>query len=119
MATISILQTASRDAYPALLAGIEQQFGCEGSVEIASQFLEAELADFHWESRIEERHLGAYEGETEESEELDRVAIIGQLRGVWFVAICIVDGNGAVHWMQDLRLMKSAADAENAFVRLA
>lgn len=118
MTMISILQTASRDAFPALLSGIEQQFGREGSVEIAGRFLEAELADFHWESRTEERHLGAYDGEIEDGEELERIAIVGQLRGVWYVAICIVDGNEAVHWMHDLRLMNGPEDAGNAFVRL-
>lgn len=115
MTMISIVQTASRDAYPALLASIEQQFGREGSVEIATRFLEAEAADFHWDSRIEERHLGSYESSDEDGEELERIAIIGQLRGAWFVATCIVDGDGAVHFMHDLRLFKSAWDADEAF----
>ena len=118
MTMISIIQAASRDAYPALLAGIEQQFGREGSDDIAAQFLDAERADFHWESRIEERHLGRYEGDSEDGDELDRVGIIGQLKGVWYVAICIVDGNGAVHWMDEARSMKGAVEAGSMFCRL-
>jgi len=59
MTMITILQTASRDAYPALLAGLEAQFSGAGNVEIAARFLDAELADFHWQSRSAEldRHL--------------------------------------------------------------
>jgi len=119
MTMISIIQAASRDAYPALLAGIEQQYGREGSVAIASEYLQAELADFHWQSRHDERWLGAYDSSGEDSEELDRIAVIGQLNGVWYVAICIVDGDGAVHWMQQLRLLRDARDADDAFAQLA
>jgi hypothetical protein len=119
MTMISIVQTASRDAYPALIAGIETQFGSEGSVEIASEWLQAELADFHWDSRVDERWLGAYEGGEDDGEPLDRIAIVGRLGGVWFAAICIVDGDGAVHWLQHLELLKSGWDADDVFVRLA
>ena len=119
MTMISIVQTASRDAYPALLAGIEEQYGQAGSVSIASHWLQAELADFHWDSRRDERWLGAYAGEDEGEQTLDRVAIVGELNGVWFAAICIVDGDGAVHWLQHLELLKDAWDADDAFVRLA
>ncbi|WP_343521281.1 hypothetical protein [Sphingomonas sp.] len=118
MTMISILQVETRDAYPALIAGIEAQFGREGSVEIAARFLDAELADFHWQSRMMERHLGRYEGEIDADDgglELERIAILGVLKGAWFVATCIVDGDGAVHDIFNLRLMKSAWDAHEAF----
>ena len=115
MTMISIVQTASRDAYPALIAGLETQYGSEGSIAIACAFLEAEYADFHWESRIEERHLGRYESLDGGEEELERIAIIGQLRGAWFVATCIVDGDGAVHFMHDLRLFTTAGQADEMF----
>ena len=117
MTMISILQVETRDAYPALIAGLEAQYGLEGSVEIATYFLQAELADFHWQSRMLERHLGRYEGEIDADEglELERIAILGVLKGAWFVATCIVDGDGAVHDIIGLRLMKSAWDAHEAF----
>lgn len=119
MTMISIIRTASRDAYPALLTGLQAQFGTEGSVEIATRFLDAEAADFHWESRVMERHLGRYEGfDDEDGQELDRVAIIGELRHIWFVAVCIVDGDGAVQAMHGLKLMQSAWDAHDAFERM-
>jgi hypothetical protein len=118
MTMISIITMASRDAYPALLAGLEDEYGHDGAVEIATQFIAAEAADFHWESRMMERHLGRYEALDDDGEELDRVAIIGQLRATWFAAICIVDGDGAVHSMHGLRLFTSAWDADEAFLAL-
>jgi hypothetical protein len=115
MATISIISTASRDAYPALLAGIEAQFGPGGAVEVATHFLEAETADFHWESRVAQRWLGAYESAGDEDIELERIAIVGELKHVWFVATCLVDGNGAVESMQGLRLVRGPGEAYEAF----
>ena len=119
MTMISIVQTQSRDAYPALIAGIEAQYGAAGSVSIASSWLQAELADFHWDSRIDERWLGTFDGGTDDKQSLDRVAIMGRLNGVWFAAICIVDGDGAVQWLQHLELLSDGWDADDAFVRLA
>ena len=115
MTTITIVQAASRDAYPALLAGLEAQYGCAGSVEIAAHHLAAELADFHWDSRVAERWLGAYESLDDEDPDLDRVAILGRLQGTWFVATCLVNGNGAAHSIDNLALMASEKDAETAF----
>jgi len=115
MTMITIVQAASRDAYPALIAGLQAEYGRSGSVAVAAHFLGAEWADFHWESRVAERWLGAYESLDDEEAELDRVAIMGRLRGIWFVAKCLVDGNGAVHELHDLQLMPSEAEAEAAF----
>jgi hypothetical protein len=119
MTMISIVQTQSRDAYPVLIAGIKEQFGAAGSVSIASEWLQAEWAEFHWDSRIDERWLGRYEGESDGEDTLDRVAIVGRLNGVWFAATCIVDGDGGVRWLQHLELLKDGWDADEAFVRLA
>lgn len=115
MTMISIVQAASRDAYPVLLAGLEAQFGREGSVEIAAHHLAAELADFHWDSRVAERWLGAYESVEDEDSELDRVAILGKLQGTWFVATCLVNGNGRAQSIDNLTLMASEKNAETAF----
>ncbi len=115
MTTITIVQAASRDAYPALLAGLEAQFGRDGSVEIAAHHLAAELAEFHWDSRVAERWLGAYESLEDEESELDRVAILGRLQGTWFVATCLVDGNGAAQSIDNLTLTAGEKDAELAF----
>lgn len=121
MTMISILQVETRDAYPALIAGLEAQFGREASIEIAARYLDAELADFHWQNRLQERHLGRYEGmigDEDDALELERIAILGVLRSAWFVATCIVDGDGAVHDIFNLRLAKGEAEARRAFERL-
>ena len=116
MTQISILQAASRDAYPALLAGLEAQFGREVSVEIASHYLAAELADFHWESRVAERWLGTCERDDDgEESELERIAVVGLLQGTWFAATCLVDGDGEVHALQNLALTVDETAAARAF----
>jgi len=118
MAMITIVQTASRDAYPALIAGLQSEYGRGESVAIAAHFLGAEWADFHWDSRVAERHLGAYESVDHEESELDRVAIMGRLQGTWFVATCLVDGNGGVHELGELQLMPDERQAEEGFIKL-
>jgi hypothetical protein len=118
MTMITIVQTASRDAYPALIAGLQSEYGRGDSVAIAAHFLGAEWADFHWDSRVAERHLGAYESVDDDEMELDRVGIMGRLQGTWFVGTCLVDGNGGVHELGDLQLMPGEAEAEAAFNRL-
>lgn len=121
MTMIAILQVEARDAYPALLAGLEAQYGREGAVEIAARFLDAELADLHWQSRIAERHLGRYQDGFDadgEGLELERIAILGVLKGAWFVATCIVDGDGAVHDITGLKLVQSEGQAHETFERM-
>lgn len=116
MTQISIVQAASRDAYPALLASLEAQFGREASVAIAGHYLAAELADFHWQSRVAERWLGSYARDNGDDEaELERIAIVGLLQGTWFVATCLVDGDGAVHALQNLALAADEQAAARAF----
>jgi hypothetical protein len=117
MATISIISTASRDAYPALLAGLQAQYGHAGAVELATHFLEAEAADFHWESRVAERWLGTCEC-ADDGAELARIAIAGELRQVWFVAICLVDGDGAVETLHDVELVSGPEEAHAALARM-
>src|SRR3546814_4483860 len=85
---------------------------------LAAHVLDAERDDFHWESRFDERHLGAYESLDDEPEELDRLAIIGYLKGRWHTAICIVDGEGCLFDMLNLQHHESAGDARNSYVTL-
>src|SRR3546814_11630560 len=82
---------AAYDLYGALVSGLEIEFKTPDVELLAAHFLDAERDDFHWESRFDERHLGAYESLDDEPEELDRLAIIGYRKGRWHTAICIVD----------------------------
>lgn len=115
MTAISIIECAKNDPYPALVSGLESEFGAGGIEALAARFLEAEAADFHWNARMNERHLGACEGFDEDDLELERIAVIGWIAGRWYVAHMLVDGDGAVHDMMGLRRFESAWDAEGAF----
>jgi hypothetical protein len=98
-------------AVSALVSGLAIEFGRAAGEGLAERFLDAEAPDFHWSARVQERWLGAYESLDEEDFELDRVAILGWLKGAWFVAICVVDGNGQPHAMSGMRSFGSRCDA--------
>ncbi|WP_333703300.1 hypothetical protein [Sphingobium yanoikuyae] len=71
--------------------------------------------DWLWEARIAERWLGAYEGEVEDGEEWDLVAILGQVEGGWFAAKMLVDGEGAPQQVAGRRNLQSKWAALRAF----
>lgn len=98
-----------------LIAGLELEFGRGAAEGLARRFIEAEDVDFHWEARIEERWIGSYEAQDDEAFDLDRVAILGRIDGRWFVALCIVDGEGMAHGIMGRREFSSAAAAREAF----
>lgn len=98
-----------------LIAGLEIEFGGGAAAALADRFLAAETLDFHWDARMSERWLGSYEGLDDDDIELDRIAIFGRLDGRWFAAICIVDGDGAVHGMTARRIVRSETTARKAW----
>lgn len=98
-----------------LIAGLELEFGRGAAEGLAQRFIDAEDVDFHWEARIEERWIGSYEAQDEDAFDLDRVAILGQIHGRWFVAMCIVDGDGMAHGMMGRQAFLNAAAARKAF----
>lgn len=98
-----------------LIAGLELEFGRGAAEGLAQRFIEAEDVDFHWEARIAERWIGSYEAQDEDAFELDRVAILGMIDGHWFVAMCIVDGDGMPHGMMGRQAFSDAAAARKAF----
>src|ERR1700741_3160231 len=106
---------ASDRVMAALTAGLAIEFGSQAGEALGKGFLAAEDCDFHWDARIEERWLGAYECPMDVDVELDRVAIFGRLDGRWFVAICIVDGEGMAHGMSGRRDFGRRASAHKAF----
>ena len=116
MSMFKRIEAASDDVFGALLEGLEAEFGSGADAALARHFIACEEADFHWEARSAERHLGAYEGLDEEGLELDRVAITGLLDGFWYVGTALVDGEGAVHDLTRLRRFEGAAEAHRAFM---
>lgn len=99
----------------ALVQGLEIEFGRGAGEALAHRFLEAEEVDFHWDARLQERWIGAYQNLEEEDIELDRVRVLGRLDGRWFVAVMIVDGEGKPHGMMGKRGFGRAGDARQAF----
>lgn len=109
------ISAAADRVMEALVSGLEIEFGRGAGGALAHRFLEAEEVDFHWDARLDERWIGAYEGLEEDDVELDRVRIFGRLDGRWFVAVMIVDGEGNPHGMMGKRSFGRAGDARKAF----
>ena len=115
MANVSTINECTDRVMATLIAGLEIEFGRGAAEGLAHHFLEAEEVDFHWDARISERWLGAYEAQDDDDVELDRIQILGRLDGRWFVATCIVDGDGNPHGMLGCRKFQNESAARKAF----
>ena len=102
---------------------------CDGLVDalkaelggvLASRILEAEAADFLWESRLRERYLGqhvdAFNHDGMSSNDVSRIAFLSFLDGRWYPGICLVDGEGSAIELLWKRTFRSREEAEIAFV---
>lgn len=107
---------AAFDRFPQLLDDLAAEFGREGILSTVERIIEAELADFHWDGRLAEMNLGAYESCDEADEAFELVSIIGFFRSRYYVATCVVDAERHVHWMLRLRHFDSFESAEQAFL---
>lgn len=116
MLALSPIQTCDRDAYPALVQGLRTEFRTDDVDPVAAWFLDAEIDDFRWESRVAERGLGAMDAvDSGEQIELDRVAFLGRLDGHWYAATACVDGDGRLWSMQGCTEFADCREAERAF----
>ena len=116
MTTLHIHPHAEFDRFPMLVESVKEEFGAEGLMSNVERFIEAERADFHWDGRLAEMNLCAYEGFDEEDEAFDLVSIIGYFRSRYYVATCVVDAERHVRWMLRLRHFDSFESAEQAFL---
>lgn len=116
MTTLHIHPHAEFDRFPQLLDSLAQEFGRDGILSIAERFIKAECADFHWDGRLAEMNLGAYESFDEEDEAFELVSIIGYFHNRYYVATCVVDAERHVRWMLRLRHFDSFESAEQAFL---
>lgn len=86
---------------------------------LAERILEAEAAEFLWESRIRERYLGQHldmiPDDESMSEDVSRVAALSFLDGRWHAGICLVDGEGEPIELVWKRTFDSRDEAEYAF----
>jgi len=117
MSMFQPISHASDRVMAALVAGLALEFGREAAEALAERFVAAEECDFSWDARQQERWLGAYQT-LDDDIELDRVAIIGRLDGQWFVAVCIVDGDGLARGLIGRRTFARAGQARLAFATL-
>ncbi|MGE5562426.1 MAG: hypothetical protein ACM3ZV_03870 [Bacillota bacterium] len=64
----------------------------------AERIFEAEAADFLWDSRVREHYLGQHSDALSDDEngwsEVSRIAVLSLVGRRWYVAICLVDGDG-------------------------
>jgi len=81
--------------------------GCDAQVDairaefgavMSARILDAEAAEFMWESRVSERYLGQQIDilidDDEASEDVSRMAFLSDFDGNWHAGICLVNGNG-------------------------
>jgi len=88
---------------------------------LAERVMEAEAADFLWESRLRERYLGqhihAFDDDESFSEEVSRIAFLSFLDGSWHAGICLVDGEGSALELVWKCTFANCEEAEIAFVQ--
>jgi hypothetical protein len=113
---MNMMMTIGRSCDDAIDA-LRAEFGAV----LAERIVEAEAADFLWESRIAERYLGQQigleMGDENASQELSRVAFLSMLDGCWYVVLCLVDGEGAAIELLWKRGFECRAEAESELLR--
>ena len=107
---------AAFDRFPQLRRDLVSEFGNDGIDAVVERFVASERGDFHWDGRIAEMNLGAWEGLDDEDEVFERVTILGYFRARYYVANCLVDGDRSLHEMLRLRQFDGFEDAEKAFL---
>src|SRR5690348_8387413 len=87
---------------------------------LAQRVIEAEAAEFLWESRVRERYLGQHFDATDDqefpSDEVSRIGFLSFLDDCWHAGICLVDGEGSATELLWKRRFDSADEAEMAFL---
>ena len=114
---MNIISTAGMGRCEALVDALRAELGGV----LAERVIEAEAADFMWESRLRERYLGqhldAIYDDENMSEDVSRMAFLSFLDGCWHAGICLVDGNGCATNLLWLRSFDAREDAAEAFAR--
>lgn len=108
MTTQHVHPHAEFDRFPRLV----DEFG-SGAVDA---IIDAEAADFAWDSRFAERNLGVWEGFDDDEDGGEIVLIIGYFRSRYTVATCVVDAQRRIHGMLKQRHFDSIESAEAAFL---
>ena len=113
---MNIISTVGAGRCEALVDALRAELGGM----LAERVIEAEAADFLWESRLSERYLGQHVDATEDEElsgDIARIAFLSVLDGRWHAGICLVDGEGAAVELVWKRTFLSSEEAETAFLQ--
>jgi hypothetical protein len=91
---MNIISTAGIGRCEALVDALRAELGGV----LAERVIEAEAADFLWESRLRVRYLGqhvdAIPDDESASQDVSRMAFLSFLDGDWHAGTCLVDGEG-------------------------
>jgi hypothetical protein len=113
---MNIMSTVEMGRCEALVDALRAELGGV----LADRVIEAEAAEFLWESRLRERYLGqhfnAFDHDELASEEVSRIAFLSLLDGCWHAGICLVDGEGAAIELLWKRTFQSREEAEIEFL---
>ena len=98
-----------------------EQRRAEFGAMMTARIVDAEAAEFLWESRVSERYLGFHVdafGEAEEADEdMSRIAFLSHFDGDWFAGICLVNGEGNAVELVWKRRFANVLEAQMAFDR--
>src|SRR3546814_19119952 len=114
MTTLHTHPHAAFDRFPQLVRDLTVEFGTDGIDAVVEHFIEAERADFHWDGRIAEMNLGAWESLDEEHEAFELVAGIAYFRSRHYVATGVVDRARHVPGLPRRRPLESFESGEKA-----
>jgi hypothetical protein len=114
---MNIISTIGMGRCEALVDALRAELGGV----LAERVIEAEAADFLWESRVRERYLGqhvdALDDDAVSSEDISRIAFLSFLDGCWHAGICLVDGEGEAVELLWKGRFASCEEAEIAFAQ--
>ena len=114
---MNIISSVEMDRCGALVDALRAELGGV----LAERVIEAEAADFLWESRLRERYLGQHIDPFSDDElafsEVSRIAFLSFLDGRWHAGTCLVDGEGAARELLWKSTFWSSEEAEIAFLQ--
>lgn len=108
---MNMVSAVSQRGCDALVEDLRAEFGAI----LADRIIEAEAVNFLWDGRIRESYLGQHVADLadeEMSEDVSRIAVLSSIGGRWYVAMCLVDGEGDAIDMLWKREFQSRPDAE-------
>lgn len=108
---MNMVSAISHRGCDALVEDLRAEFGAI----LADRIIEAEAVNFLWDGRIRESYLGEHVADLadeELSEDVSRIAVLSLIGCRWYVAVCLVDGEGDAVDLLWKREFQSRPDAD-------